>query len=94
MREIEVISSALSGIELPDGSQVSTPLIDWSWEKATESFKGNEQKKWSPPERYKKKATFALTWLLPHVFLPHIITVVIGGILFILGVLHVLKMPL
>lgn len=94
MREIEVISSTLSGIELPDGSQVSTPLIDWSWEKATESFKRNEQKEWPPPERYKQKAAFALTWLLPHVFLPHLITVAVGAVLFILGVRHDLNMPL
>lgn len=94
MREIEVIGSTLSAIKLPDGSQVSTPLIDWSWEKATEAFKGNVEEKWPPPERYKRKSAFALTWALPHVFLPHLITVVVGGVLFILGLLRVLKMPL
>ena len=93
MREIEVIGSAVSEIKLPDGSDVSTPLIDWSWEKAKESFKGNTVA-WTPPERYGRKVFFALTWLLPHVFLPHVITVAVGGLLFILGVMHVLKMPL
>jgi hypothetical protein len=93
MREIEVIGSALSEIKLPDGSPVSTPAIDWGWEKATEAFKGG-RKTWSSPERYEKKISFALTWLLPHVFLPHAITVAMGGLLFVLGVMDFLKMPL
>lgn len=93
MREIEVISFMLSGVKLPDGSQVSTPLIDWSWEKATESF--NEgTKKWLPPDTYKPKMSYTLTWFFPHVFLPHLITVMVGGLLFILGLMGILKMPL
>lgn len=93
MREIEVISSTLSETKLLDGSPVSAPLIDWSWEKAPESFKGSRPA-WTSPERYGRNAWFRLSWLLPHVFLPHVITAAVGGLLFILGLMCVLKMPL
>lgn len=93
MREIEVISFTLSAAKLPDGSSVSTPLINWSWERATLSFKKGT-KTWSPPELYQSKASYVLTWLLPHVFLPHLMTVVVGGLLFVLGATRILKMPM
>src|SRR5215213_4474276 len=92
MREIEVISFALSGSELPDGSQVSTPLIDWGWQNAAAVFKGGARK-W-PPEGYSRQPSYTWAGFFPHVFLPHVITVMVGGTLFILGLTGILKMPL
>ena len=95
MREIEVISFNLSAVSLPDGSLVSTPLIDWSWDRAKLSFKkGAGAKTWSPPELYQSKTAYALSWFLPHVFFPHLMTVIAGGLLFVLGATRILKMPL
>jgi hypothetical protein len=93
MREIEVISFMLAAVTLPDGSIVSSPLIDWSWVRATLSFRKGTQK-WSPPKLSQANTAYAWSWFLPHVFLPHILTVTAGGLLFAIGAKGWLEMPL
>ena len=93
MREIEVISFALSAVKLPDGSSVSTPQIDWSWARATLPFESGVEL-WRPPAISQLKTSYGLSWFLPHIFFPHLVTVAAGGLLFILGAARILKMPL
>ncbi len=90
MREIEVISFDISKIELSEGSLVSTPLIDWSWERAYKKGK----KAWTPPKLHHSRTAYTFAWFLPQVFLPHLLTVIAGGLLFVLGAMRILKMPL
>lgn len=95
MRDIEVINFELSKYKLHDGSIISTPQIDWSWKKAPDYFKGtiNEPLR---PERYNESSYYfyAFPWFAPHVCLPHIITMVTGGLLFILGFFGRINMPI
>lgn len=87
MREIEVLIFDLPSSE---SSQIPSPQIDWSWTIAPKYFKGTIEGAPPRPERYRKDSFYSLSWLGPHVFLPHAISVVVGGVLFILGVSHIL----
>lgn len=86
MREIEVINFELSKSKLSDGTIISTPQIDWSWKNAPDYFKGAISTSLSP-ERYGQDSYYfyVLTWFFPHIYLPHVITAVTGGVLFMLG---------
>lgn len=93
MREIEVIGFDIAAVKLSDGSLVSTPQIDWSWARATLPFeKGAEL--WSRPAPSQLKTAYVWSWFLPHVFFPHLMTVIAGGVLFVLGAMRILRMPL
>jgi hypothetical protein len=95
IREIEVICFDLSNFELPDGSSVSTPQIDWSWVRAPGYFNRRTKGPLSRPERRGASRWYTRAWLLPHVALPHVVSVAVGGVLFLMGALGVLGgMPL
>ena len=88
MRKIEVVSYELFGVKLSDGSKVSAPQIDWSWAEATKAVVGQEPVMAVPNISFVKVSTQA------HVALPHLITMAVGCLLFILGLTQTLKMPL
>ena len=92
MREIEVRMSELNSTKISD---IPTPQIDWSWDIAPSYFRGLYKDSPPPPKRYGQSlpdehpslSFFDIKpWLLAHVFLPHVISVVVGGLLFILGI--------
>lgn len=94
MREIEVRQAELAAKD--GGGQVFAPQIDWSWRTAGEYFSGRRKPEEAPgsPRRYGRSLGFLGAWLLPQVFLPHVISMVAGGILFALGMEGVLPMKL
>jgi hypothetical protein len=90
MREIEVRTFDLKSGE---SSWIPSPQIDWGWTIAPGYFKNKIKGTPPPPQRYGKKPFYRLSWLGPTVSLPHAISVVVGGILFLLGVSHILNIP-
>jgi hypothetical protein len=94
IREIEIIAQKLSNLSLPDGTEIATPQIDWYWKNAPKYFSGSIQSSLPDPVRYSEYPPFEKTWRFPHVCLPHVITIVTGVILFFLGFLGVLGIPL
>jgi hypothetical protein len=90
MREIEFIKFRKE----EDAENFSSPSIDWSWTLAPEYFEGKRLGKPSSPERYTSTKSYRYAWMFPHVFLPHLITVVAGCILFLLAITGTLNMPL
>ncbi len=94
MREIEVINFQLSSVHLPEGSEASSPQIDWSWDNAKEYFEGSRTDPLPAPKRRGKRTSYLLSWILPHVSFPHVVSVIAGAVLFGLGVSGSLGMPL
>ena len=67
-------------------NQLSAPRIHWSWMQANDYFRGTLAVYDAPPEfRKEEHKSYLLAWLLPHVALPHAITLVLGTLLFFLG---------
>lgn len=82
MREIEIIAYAHA--ERSGTAEESSPRIDWTWMRAPEVFSGapagiQERPRLQPVPRY------GSTWLFPHVFLPHLLSVVLGTLLLLAG---------
>lgn len=83
MRDIEVAAFHVNRVELPTllGSFFS-PRIDESW-----SYTGREPDwRGNPPWRLDPAVVRRLirrAWYMPHVVLPHVIAVVVGGLLFV-----------
>lgn len=97
MREIEVLvyEQKVSQNAQPDAPwPASTPQIDWGWEIAADVYNGKLSGAPPAPERYGEKPSYRYTWILPHVAFPHIISVVAGALLYLMGVLGLLGMPL
>jgi hypothetical protein len=89
MREIEVHEAMRAR---DSGEAFSSPRIDWAWSKAGSAYAG---KKVPPtPENYGKNPLYRVTFLLPQVFLPHLISVAAGTVLFLAGVTGFLTMKL
>ena len=90
MREIEFLRSK----EVSDADSPYSPLIDWSWSQAPGYFNGKSQENPSPPTLYGSTLSYKLAWMFPHVFLPHLITVIAGCVLFLLSITGKLDIPL
>jgi hypothetical protein len=90
MREIEVRTFDLKSAE---SSWIPSPQIDWSWKIAPDYFKNKRKGPPPPPERYGNVPFYSFSWFGPEALLPHAISIVVGGILFFLGVLHILNIP-
>jgi hypothetical protein len=87
MRDIEFIAYELFAVHTPTGS-ASSPLIDWGWETAGPRIrrgtsKGDPRvpKRW-PDQRQGKSMR---PWVYGHVMFPHVIAIVVGSVLFALG---------
>ncbi len=97
MRDIEVVAADMQ--RQPDPIR-STPQIDWSWSTATEILEGKPRGRGTPdefpgPPRIREASrAYRQPWMWPIVWLPHGITVVLGGVLFLLGQLNVFVMGL
>jgi hypothetical protein len=82
MREIEVFCARQTASPTP----LSTPQIDWSWERAPQYFRGESP---SAPAWYsgaRRYSSYRWSWIFGHVSLPHIISVVAGLLLFLLAI--------
>jgi hypothetical protein len=88
MGDIEVIAYELWREETPSGP-ASSPLIDWGFYTAWPRLKGGKSKG-SPrtPHAWKdvNDKRGMPTWLYAHVAFPHVIVMVLGVTLFVLGV--------
>jgi hypothetical protein len=90
MGDIEVTAFELYGQQTSQG-RASSPLIDWSWHTAGPRVRGGASKG-DPhlPQPWKdindKPGANRWVWLYPHVALPHVATVGLGAVLFVLGV--------
>ncbi len=83
MLQIEV---SRAGLPETSPGHVSAPRIHWSWMQADDYFRGTLAGYDAPPEfRKEKHKSYLLAWLLPHVALPHAITLALGTLLFFLG---------
>jgi hypothetical protein len=77
MRDIEVA--------LEDETGAFAPVIDWTWTKAPERFRSGKDAE--PVQPYGKVAGYNILRILfyPAVMLPHIVTVLLGTVLFVLA---------
>jgi uncharacterized membrane protein len=81
MREIEVFCAG----QTASPTSLSTPQIDWSWERALHYFRGSRPSTpaWYPDaHRYD---SYRWSWVFGHVCLPHVISAVAGLVLFLLA---------
>lgn len=96
MGDIEFISYELFQVETPNGP-ASSPLIDWGWYMAwprLRRLKGDDRRREydpSKPQPWPKQQSGPLQrpWLFPHVAFPHVVAVVAGTVLFVLGLFGV-----
>ncbi|MCV2362692.1 hypothetical protein LNV23_04415 [Paucibacter sp. DJ1R-11] len=63
----------------------SSPRTDWSWQTASETLAGEVGKAGSPLEQRGRNKWYGFAGLLPHVALPHAITLAIGLFFFCQG---------
>jgi hypothetical protein len=93
MGDIELIAYELFRVPTPSGP-ASSPLLDWGWYTAKLRVRGlknpddsglnpREPQSWSETGEGRS----APPWLFPHVMLPHVVAVLIGTVLFVLGLL-------
>lgn len=91
MRDIEVAMFDLYRVETPAGP-VSSPLLDWSWLTAAQRLRGGPSvgdpriPNRHPDERQRTWHGSNPFWF-PHVVFPHLVSVVVGGTLFLIGLL-------
>lgn len=63
----------------------SAPRISWSWYRAPAIFAGRDTRGRTLPEMFSSSRAYQRSWLLPHIAIPHIVTVLVGLVLFLLG---------
>jgi len=95
MGDIEVAAFKLYHLDTPDG-RVSSPLIDWAWETAGPRVRGGSPKgDPDEPQPWPKDAVSGKIiprrsrshpLVYPHVFFPHLVSVLVGSILFVVGI--------
>jgi|SRR5271165_4238218 len=94
MRDIEVIAHELFSVSTKNGP-TSSPLIDWGWSNAkprlwrVRSVVSRRNPREPEPYPVVRETAHMPPWLFPHVMLPHIIAVLTGTILFVLGLVGV-----
>ena len=93
MGDIEFIAYELFQVPTPSGP-ASSPLVDWGWYTArlrVRRLKHPDRRKLNPREPQPWPETgegrSAPPWLFPHVMLPHLVAVLMGTVLFVLGLL-------
>jgi hypothetical protein len=82
MRQIEVNRYSRASDQ---ERHLSAPRIDWSWVKAKGLLRGELNRADAAPQPRGPDKWYGLAWLLAHVMLPHVITFLIGSLLFLLG---------
>jgi hypothetical protein len=82
MRQIEVNRYERGS---DDDRRFSAPRIDWSWAQADKVFRKLVEVLNSPPQPSGRSKSYVRAWLFPHVAIPHVITFMLGALLFALG---------
>ena len=91
MRDIEVTLWRRAGEPDSDTTKVSSPLNDWAWQMAGQVFtKGAAKRDWLPMP-YDRRGSYWRTWFFAAVAFPHVIAMVAGTVLFVLGLVGRLK---
>ncbi|WP_406238408.1 hypothetical protein [Nocardia sp. NBC_01009] len=87
MRDIEFIAYELFAVRMQSGP-ASSPLIDWGWETAGPRIRrGDSKGDPNVPEPWPKRrlGRSIQPWLFAHVMFPHLVAIVMGTVLFVLG---------
>jgi hypothetical protein len=79
MREIEFSRQIRAGVP-------SAPRIDWSFQNAPVILTGKSDIVFENIKPSYLVRSYNMTWLLPHIFLPHAVTFIVATILFLLGI--------
>ncbi|BAW07301.1 hypothetical protein [Nocardia seriolae] len=89
MRDIEVVAHRLFAVDVPGGGPASSPLIDWGWRAAGARIRrGGKPVDPAVPEPWEDASGGGRSmqpWFFAHAMFPHVIAVVLGGVLFVLG---------
>ena len=85
MREIEVLQYQRVAEE--DAKAFSSPRIDSSWSHAGELYNGKDKVEYQPVPVPGPLKSYRLAWFFPHVFLPHLVSVLAGLTLLLLATL-------
>lgn len=80
MRDIEVLEFERAGTQ--GAAERSTPRIDWSWDQAARVYSKKSAQP-HPMRDTKRRWSYTVAWLFPHVMLPHVLSVVAGVALFL-----------
>ncbi len=88
MAEIEVIQYKRASSE--EARAMSSPRIDSSWSYAGKLYAGKGSTEYRPEKWTGSRKSYQLAWLFPHVCLPHVVSVVVGLVLLLLGIFGVL----
>jgi Na+/H+ antiporter NhaD/arsenite permease-like protein len=83
MREIEVLQYQRSGDE--NARATSSPRIDSSWSHADALYAGRSSAS-QPVAMHGPRSSYRFAWFFPHVFLPHLLSVLVGLLLLVLSV--------
>jgi len=93
MGDIEFTAYELFHVPTPSGP-ASSPLLDWGWYTAglrVRRLKNHAHRNLNPrvPQLWPEtgEGRSASPWLFPHVMLPHLVAVLMGTVLFALGLL-------
>ena len=92
MGDIEFIAYELFAVRTPTGP-ASSPLIDWGWHTAGPRIRrGHSKGDPREPHPWPKllEGRSMQPWVYSHVMFPHVVAVVIGTILFVLGLFGLL----
>ncbi len=85
MREIEVLQYKHAASE--DARALSSPRIDSSWSHAGRLYSGKDKDFSQPPKQIEgPQWSYWFAWVLPHVCVPHVVSVVVGLALLYLGI--------
>ena len=83
MREIEVLQYRRA---TPEGAKAfSSPRIDSSWSYAGKLYEGEQKEDYKPAAVRGPQNSYRLAWFFPHVFLPHLVSVLAGLVLLLFG---------
>lgn len=83
MREIEVLRYDQEVDQ--KAREASSPRIDSSWSHAGSLYVGKGTEDYHPRITKGPRKSYQLAWFFPHVALPHVVSVVAGIVLFLLG---------
>jgi hypothetical protein len=84
MREIEVLLYQSASV---DGKALSSPRTDSSWSHADALYKGKTTTAVCQPAPVRgPRKSYCFAWFFPHVFLPHLVSVLAGLVLFLCGI--------
>jgi hypothetical protein len=93
MGDIEFIAYELFGQTTPSGP-ASSPLIDWAWHTADPRVRKVDSKgdpRRPRPRPNMQQGRLLRPWRFTNVLFPHLVAVVLGAVLFVLGLLGVFE---